>query len=151
MSIDDLSSLSLLYGYCSRILGCQIYRARQVSSWLEAIGEETDCKFFTKGPHDKWYPDCPRPAASAYNILLSKTSALFLEKGELELGGDLEASGSARPWAQPHNQIPVKLISNPSRTLVCAADYSYFLCTWGILSAASLLARDGGACPARPS
>ena len=33
---------------------------------------------------------------------------------------------------------------------MCAAKYLYFLCSLGNLSAASLLARDGGACAARP-
>lgn len=119
--------------------------------WLEAVGEESDRNLFTKWPHNKWYLDCPRPAASVYNMLLSKNSALFLEKGEFELSGDLEASCSARPRAQPHNQIPVKLISNPTRTPVCAANHLYFFCTWGNLSAASLFARDGGAFAALPS
>ena len=42
------------------------------------------------------------------------------------------------------------LISNPTRTLVCAANHLYFLCNLGNLSAASLLARDSGACAAWP-
>ena len=42
------------------------------------------------------------------------------------------------------------LVSNPTRTFVCAANCLYFLCSLGNLSAASLLARDGGACAARP-
>ena len=47
-------------------------------------------------------------------------------------------------------KIITLLISNPTRALVCAAKYLHFLCSLGNLSAASLLARDGGACAARP-
>ena len=44
----------------------------------------------------------------------------------------------------------LQLVSNTTRTFVCAANHLYSLCTLGNLSAASLLARDGRACTARP-
>lgn len=66
--------------------------------WLEAVGEVTNCKFFTKGSHDKWYPGWSRPA-SADNMSLSKIDALFLEKVEFELGENLKAQSLARPRA----------------------------------------------------
>lgn len=47
-------------------------------------------------------------------------------------------------------EVEEELVSNPTRALVCAAKYLYFLSSLGNLSAASLLARDGGACAARP-
>ena len=43
-----------------------------------------------------------------------------------------------------------ELASNLTRTLVCAANFLYFLCGWSNLSAAFFLAHDGGACTAEP-
>lgn len=42
------------------------------------------------------------------------------------------------------------LINNPTRALVSAAKYLYFLYSLGNLSAAFFLARDGGSCAAQP-
>ena len=43
----------------------------------------------------------------------------------------------------------IELVSDPTRTLACAENHLYFLYSLGKTSAASLLARDGGACAAR--
>lgn len=71
--------------------------------WPEPVGEATNCKFFTQGPHDIWYPGWSRPVASADNASPSKTDALFLENVEFELGESLKVSGLARPRAQSNN------------------------------------------------
>ena len=55
-----------------------------------------------------------------------------------------------RPHFDIGSQGTRTLVSNPTRTFVCAANCLYFLCSLGNLSAASLLARDGEACAARP-
>ena len=57
---------------------------------------------------------------------------------------------SSDPAAPPPFVGPQWLVSSPSRALVCAVKYLYFLSSLGNLSAASPLARDGGACAARP-
>lgn len=42
--------------------------------------------------------------------------------------------------------LPLTVASNPTRAFACAANHIYFLCSLGNHSAASLLARDDGAC-----
>ena len=62
----------------------------------------------------------------------------------------MNACISSDQFARRTKILPLGLVSNPTRTLACAANNLYFLCSLGSLSAASLLARDRGACAARP-
>ena len=58
--------------------------------------------------------------------------------------------GSNLSFATYHPHYKEKIVSNPTRTFICAADCLYL---YGLsnLSAASFLAHDGGACTAEPS
>ena len=48
-------------------------------------------------------------------------------------------------FATYHPHYKDKLVGNPSRTFVCAANCLYFLCVWRNFSAAFFLGDDGGA------
>ena len=49
-------------------------------------------------------------------------------------------------FATYHPHYKEKIVSNPTRTFVCAANCLYFLCSWSNLSAAFFFAHDSGAC-----
>ena len=61
----------------------------------------------------------------------------------------VEIGNAMRFWNKYRVILP-SLVNNPTRTLVCVVYHLYLLCSLGNLTAASLLARDGGACAARP-
>lgn len=59
--------------------------------WREAVGEVTNCVFYSNGSHNKWHPSWSRPA-------LADNS--FLRKVECGLCEDLKASRLPRARAQ---------------------------------------------------
>ena len=53
-------------------------------------------------------------------------------------------------FAAHHPYYKDKLVGNPTRSFVCAANSLYFLCNLGNLSVAFLLTCNGGACVVEP-
>ena len=76
-------------------IGCSKFSCKPCVLWLQAVGEETNCKFDTKGSHDKWYPGWSTPALADYTFK-SKIDDSFLRKVESELYEGLKASSVAR-------------------------------------------------------
>ena len=72
-------------------IGCSKLSCKPCFLWLQAVGEVTNCKFNTKGSHDKWYPGWSTPALADYTFK-SKIDDSFLQEVESELCEGLKAS-----------------------------------------------------------
>ena len=107
------------------------------------VPKASTTSFATYHPH---YKEKPGMTESAHDpFLLWPSPKLLLPPDAL--------SDSIVKFATYHPHYKDILVSNPTRTFVCAASclyFGYWLGSLGNLLTASLFARDGGACTAEP-